>query len=361
MKPPMPRPGKNAVLAAVLTLLLAACGDAGDTPTVPTAQPGTSPGTSTPVPETQPPVTRPPTVDPAYDLQGHRGARGLRPENTLPAFETALDLRVATLEADLHFTADGRVVVWHDPVIDPSKCGVASTSPAGLPDPDDPETEASALAVRALTAEQLAGYRCDRNPDPGRFPQQNSAATDVAGDDYRIVTLDELFTFVSAYAAAPDKSPEQRANAEGVLFNLETKRVADDPSTIDDGFDGTQAGPFELAVLDVVAAAGTTDRVTVQSFDHRSLWAVAATGADVGLAALSSRNLPDFSDLAARGATVWSPNAALVSPASLGNAHAAALLVIPWTVNDRDDMQQLLDLGVDGIITDRPDLAPSRP
>ena len=69
--------------------------------------------------------------------------------------------------------------------------------------------------------------------------------------------------------------------------------------------------------------------------------------------------MPDFEELADRGATIWSPSASQVSPASLGNARRAGLAVIPWTINDPDEMQLLLDLGVDGLITDRPDLAPA--
>jgi glycerophosphoryl diester phosphodiesterase len=335
-----------------VALLLAACGDAAAPPSTQPATTVAGPGSTTTGPG---PAATP--VSSGYDLQGHRGARGLRPENTLPAFETALDLGVTTLEADLHFTADGQVVVWHDPAVDPAKCGLGPDAPAGLPDPDDPAA-GEALRVRALSAGELAGYRCDRNPDAGRFPDQRAAATDVAGDAFHIVTLPELFDFVARYAASPAKTAAQRSSAAQVRFNLETKRVAADPQTIDDGFDGEVAGPFELAVLDAISAAGVADRTTIQSFDHRSLWAVAGTGAEVGLAALSSRDLPDFAELAARGAIIWSPRDVLVSPASLGNAHAAGLMVIPWTVNDPSDMQRLLDLGVDGLITDRPDLAP---
>ncbi len=333
--------------AVIAVLVAAACGDAGTAPE-PTADP--SPATTA---TTAPAVT----TASAYDLQGHRGARGLRPENTLPSFEAALDLLVTTLEADLHFSADGQAVVWHDPVIDAGKCGVGPDAPAELPDPDAGESP----AVRELTAAELAGYRCDRNPDPSRFPEQVAAATAVAGDAYRIVTLKDLFDFVAEYAASSAKTDEQRANAALVRFNIETKRVADDPTTIGDGFDGATAGPFELAVLDAVTQAGVAERTTIQSFDHRSLWAVAATGAPVTLAALTSRGGPDFGELAERGAAIWSPRFTLVTPTSLAAAQTAGLAVIPWTVNEPADMQRLLDLGVDGLITDRPDLAPGWP
>ncbi|NIS31376.1 MAG: hypothetical protein GWO04_16165, partial [Actinobacteria bacterium] len=93
-------------------------------------------------------------------IQGHRGARGLRPENTLPAFETALDLGVGTLELDLHLSVDGVVVVWHDPVIDPAKCGAVTGSQPAPPDPDDPDTTEDELRVSALAIDELRGYRC---------------------------------------------------------------------------------------------------------------------------------------------------------------------------------------------------------
>ena len=87
-----------------------------------------------------------------FDAQGHRGARGLKPENTLPAFEAALDLGVDTLEMDLHLTRDGVVVVWHDPVLDPAKCDV------------DKNTSAETRLLSSHTLQQLQTYTFDRNP-----------------------------------------------------------------------------------------------------------------------------------------------------------------------------------------------------
>ena len=133
------------VLTLVLALTVASC--ASEQGSVDSADPN---------PESRPEVTD-------LDIQGHRGARGLRPENTLPSFELALDLGVTTLELDLHYSADGRVIVWHDPVIDPDKCGLSPTAAVGVPDPETSET--ADLAVRSLNAGQLADYSCDRNPD----------------------------------------------------------------------------------------------------------------------------------------------------------------------------------------------------
>ncbi|MDH3306966.1 MAG: glycerophosphodiester phosphodiesterase family protein [Acidimicrobiia bacterium] len=293
------------------------------------------------------------------DIQGHRGARGLRPENTLPSFEVALDLGVTTLELDLHLSADDRVVIWHDPVIDPAKCRLGAGAPAGLPDPET--AEASELAIRSLTAEQLAGYSCDRNPDANRFPEQRSDPAALAGSSYGIITLTELFSFVEAYSNSELKTSDQRQGAAEVGFNIETKRVPASPGTIGDDFDGLNPGLFERRVADDVNGAGVGARVTVQSFDHRSLRAIHAYDPDLRLVALTGDPVRDPGQYADWGATVWSPRASTVTEAALQAAHAAGLLVIPWTVNDPDEMAALVSLGVDGLITDRPDLALSEP
>src|SRR6266436_3300737 len=106
-----------------------------------------------------------------FDLQGHRGARGLKPENTLPAFEVAFDIGVTSVETDVHLTADGIPILIHDPSID-TLCrrlpGSARADPA------------SQRLVRALTLAQLRGYRADRNPDPGRFVHQDANVTPLA-------------------------------------------------------------------------------------------------------------------------------------------------------------------------------------
>ncbi|MFW2383930.1 MAG: glycerophosphodiester phosphodiesterase family protein [Acidimicrobiales bacterium] len=289
-----------------------------------------------------------------FDVQGHRGARGLRPENTLPAFEAALDLGVTTLELDLHFTADGQPTVWHDPVIQADKCGLNDGAPAAVPDPDDPATHEH-RAIARLTVEQLGWFECDRNPDVGAYPDQKAEASELAGYDYRVVSLAELIEFVQSYAESDLKTAAQRENAERVGFNVETKRRPDDPATIGDGFDGVNAGPFELALLDLVGRFELDDRVTVQSFDPRSLRAVHAVDPNIGLAALTFTST-DLDDLVADGVEVWSPRASNLTAQQITDAHDIGLEVIPWTVNDPVEMDELILLGVDGIITDRPDL-----
>ena len=288
----VPPVGSRWVWAIGLVLALAACGgdDSSQSTPTPTSTTGGPAATTT---------TRAAPAD--LDVQGHRGARGLKPENTLPAFEIALDLGVSTLELDLHFTADGQVVVWHDATIDKEKCRLAPDAPAGVPDPDDVLAPDEDRLVAGLDRAQLEGYRCDLNPSAAEYPEQNADPTAIAGDDYRIVTLGELFDFVDQYSRSSDKTAAQQANAAAVVFNIETKRKPDRPETIGDGFDGTVAGPFELAILSEITDRDLTDRVVVQSFDHRSLWAVHAENPAIRLAALSVRGAVDHADLAERG------------------------------------------------------------
>ena len=295
------------------------------------------------------------SVSDEFDVQGHRGARGLKPENTLPAFEEALDLGVATLELDLHFTADGQVVVWHDPVIESEKCGLAEGAPAGTPDPDDGGSRAEPL-IASLIVDQLRWFQCDRNPDPDAHPEQGTEETELAGGDFRIVTLKRLFEFVEEYANSEAKTSDQRANAAKVRFNVETKRRPESGQTIGDGFNGVDAGPFELALLDLIDRFGLGSRIVVQSFDHRSLWAVHAVDPEIRLSALTSNVPPDLAGLFANGASIWSPRATTLTETLITRAHAVGLRVIPWTVNDPLETTRLISIGVDGIITDRPDL-----
>ena len=295
-------------------------------------------------------------LPPEFDAQGHRGARGLKPENTLPAFETALDLGVTTLELDLHYTSDGVVVIWHDDKIENDKCGLDPNSTVETPDPDSLVKWGEGLLISNLTFAQVQAYRCNRNPDPDQFPAQSSTPTPLAGDDYGIISLEELFQFVQNYSTSDQKSSGQQANALQVMFNMETKRKADLSKAINDGFDGVNAGPFELEILRLVDEYDMADRVVIQSFDTRSLWAIRAINSTIQLAALTSRESADITGFAENGANIWSPNYNALTPALVSKAHKVGLLVVPWTVNETAVMHDLINMGVDGIITDRPDL-----
>lgn len=207
-----------------------------------------------------------------FDAQGHRGARGLRPENTLPAFEAALDLLVTTLETDLGLTADGVLMLNHDPNISAQRCRRL----------DDGELEEAPL-IRDLDAAAIQGdYACDGLLP--RFPEQRNdhalspvalayAETNELADPYVMPTLEQLFDFIDFYASyygdgegrSHAEASRRAANAARMRFNIEIKRNPLHPELTADG------AAFAASVIAAVETAEVEDRVVVQSFDHATL------------------------------------------------------------------------------------------
>ena len=284
----------------------------------------------------------------AFDLQGHRGARALAPENTLPGFARALSIGVTTLELDCGVTRDGVVVVSHNRALDP----------AITRGPDGQWLTAGPL-INAIDFAALAQFDVGRIR-PGsdyarRFPVQEGL------DGVRIPRLAEVFELAA------------RAGNRAVRFNIETK--------IDPSRPGETVGPgaFARALIAVARAHGMAARTTIQSFDWRTLAVVQAEAPEIATAYLSIQqsgedtiragapSSPWTADLRyadhgsvprmvkAAGGAIWSPYHGDLSPELLAEAHQLGLEVIPWTVNDRATMDRLISLGVDGIITDYPD------
>lgn len=274
---------------------------------------------------------------PRFDVQGHRGARGLVPENTLPAFERALQLRVDTLELDLHFTRDQQVVVIHDPTLTAGKCRRAAADVPDLP-----------AAIAGLTLKDLKrGYVCDGKQQ--EFPRQDPAFRgEIAGGDYTVPTLQAVFDLVAAFGRAADA-----AYARRVRFNAETKRVPFDPQHI-----GDDGEAFERAIARLIEQNGLVGRVTIQSFDHRSTLRVHQLNPAIETVVLTSTGNPVRPDLLAKEARAagWSPTFRFLDRDLVERAHRGGVRVIPWTVNDEPSMRALIQMGVDGIITDVPDV-----
>jgi glycerophosphoryl diester phosphodiesterase len=289
-----------------------------------------------------------------FDLQGHRGARGLRPENTLPSFEAAFEAGVTTVETDLHLTRDGVPVLCHDPVV---------TATLFRPAPPLP------LAVAALTLTELRQFQADRNPSQVRFPAQDPTATPVAlrfasergMDPHAVPTVRDLFDFAAAYAGPLGErvgvSDGRRQKAAAVRFDLELKRVPFYPETIGDGFDGRVPGQLEAVVAETLRAAGMAARTTVRSFDHRSVLLFKQLLPEVTGALLMAETAPlDPAGLARQvGAELYCPSYQFLDADLIGRAHAEGIRVVPWTVNVPDQWRRLIDWGVDGITTDFPD------
>jgi glycerophosphoryl diester phosphodiesterase len=286
----------------------------------------------------------------AFDLQGHRGARGLMPENTLEAFATALEIGVTTIELDLAMTKDGVLVVSHDSTLNPDHTR----------GPDGKFLDAQGPAIRALTRAEVTRYDVGRLK-PGTayaatFPEQRGI------DGARIPALTELFDLV------------QRRGAAHVRFNIETKLT---PTT---GTDTPDPETFAAAFAAAVRDAGLAARVSVQSFDWRTLVAMRRIAPEIERVCLTidggngdtlQRGRPGASPwtagfdidefggstprlVAAAGCAVWSPLFRNITPDALAEAKSLGLKVIPWTVNEPADMARLIGLGVDGIISDYP-------
>ena len=244
-------------------------------------------------------------------VHGHRGARAMRPENTLPAFEYAIGVGVDALELDMAVTKDDVLVVSHDPVINTAIC----TGP-GAPRP-----------IRELTLSELRQWDCGAKRNPAFATQ-----TPVPGT--RIPTLDEVLALGS------------RGKFD---FNIETKIFADHPEYT------PSPEKFARLVLDCVRRHGLESRIILQSFDFRTLHAMKALAPGIRLSALYENGPDNFVDVARRaGAGIVSPEKTLVTPQKVKAAHDAGLQCVPWTANTRAEWDALVAARVDAIISDDP-------
>lgn len=280
----------------------------------------------------------------AFDVQGHRGARGLAPENTLAAFRAALALGVSTLELDVGLTSDGHVVITHDRTLNPDITRDARGQWLPAPGP----------AVHALTLAAVQAHDVGRLKPGSRYAEGFPAQQPADGE--RIPTLAALFELLKARGDA-----RTRLNIETKLSPLAPAETAPPEAMVD-------------ALLAVIAQHGMAARVSIQSFDWRTLRLVQQRAPAITAVALSSRTtlqdgggtwtaglrLEDHGHSVPRlvkalGAPVWSPNQADLTQPLLAEAHALGLKVIPWTVNAPEAIERFIDWKVDGLISDHPE------
>jgi glycerophosphoryl diester phosphodiesterase len=287
----------------------------------------------------------------ALDLQGHRGARGLAPENTLAGFETALAVGVDTLELDVVLSSDDVPMVTHDRRLNPDLVRDRSGAWIGGPGP----------VVRERPSAALRDYDVGRIRPGSRLEATFPAQRPVDGQ--RIPTLDEVFERVAALGATQ------------VRFNVETKLSPLAPQ------ESADPERFATVIVQTLRRHGVMARTTVQSFDWRTLQAVQRLEPGLRTAYLSSQRSgfdtiraadplgspwtaglrwADHGSVAAMvkaaGGAIWSPAAADLDASTVARARGMGLRVVPWTVNEPSQMGTLIDWGVDGLITDRPDL-----
>jgi glycerophosphoryl diester phosphodiesterase len=282
------------------------------------------------------------------EIQGHRGARGLFPENTLPSFARAMAIGVSTLEMDVGLTKDGVLVVHHD----------LRLSPNTTRDARGQWLSQDAPTLRSLNFSQLARYDVGRIR-PGtayarRFPDQEGM------DGLRIPKLRDVIEAAEAQSH------------QTIGYNIETKL---NPLAPEDA-----ATPKEMvdALLTVLRETGIGARTTIQSFDFRSLARVQEEAPEIQTACLTDeetlmrghRGASPFTNgldidalktvpklVEAAGCRLWSPNHENLQAEAVAQAHDLGLRVVPWTVNSEARMRELIDSGVDGLISDYPDRA----
>jgi glycerophosphoryl diester phosphodiesterase len=250
------------------------------------------------------------------DVQGHRGARGLLPENTLPAFQRALELGVDTLEMDCGVTKDGVVVVHHDRRLNPD---VARG-------PDGKWVTSPAPTIRSLTFAELQRYDVGRLR-PGseyarRFPHQQ------AMDGTRIPRLEDVLKLKAK-------------------FNIETKLIPGAPEET--------VGPEEFARLLVAEIRKAKATATIQSFDWRTLKIVEREAPEIPTVYLTESADADPQTVQSAGGKIWSPNVKDLTQRKISIAKSFGMKIVAWTVNEPADIAAALDISIDGIISDYPD------
>lgn len=284
----------------------------------------------------------------AFDLQGHRGARGLAPENTIAGFAKALAIGVHTLETDIAISRDGVLLISHDP----------SLNPDITRGPDGQFLAARGPVIFHTPWAELQRYDVGRLRPGTRYAGQYPDQQPV--DGARLPALAELFALV------------KRAGDPKLRLALETKI---NPLAPDDT---AAPEPFARALVAAVRDAGLATRTSILSFDWRTLQTIQreapeiptvyltarqrwldnvgrgpATPWTAGLALADHGSVPKM--IRAAGGKVWSSFHGDLDAAQVKEAQALGLQVLAWTVNEPAQIEAMLDLGVDGIVSDRPD------
>ncbi len=262
------------------------------------------------------------------DIQGHRGCRGLMPENTLDAFQKALELGVTTLELDLAISKDHQVIVSHEPYFR----SAISLQPDGQEIPKESETE---FNMYRMDYDSIRMYDVGSKPDP-RFPERENRKA------YRPL-LKEVIELAKVYATK-NTSPIP-------YFNIEIKR-----SPMFDTIFHPDAESFADLVLEVVNQSGVKEKFIIQSFDLESLKLVHSKDPSIPLALLIEHELDYRQNIEKLGfiPAIYSCYFKLVTQELIDYCKANEMKLIPWTVNEYVDIQSMLDLQVDGIISDYP-------
>lgn len=267
-----------------------------------------------------------------FDKEGHRGCRGLMPENTIPAFKRAIDLGVTTLEMDAVITKDKQVILSHEPFFNHEITTKADGSFVK-------ESEEKSLNIYEMLYEQTQQFDVGLKPHP-RFPKQQKTKAHKP-------KLSTVIDSAEAYTKAKSLPPIQ--------YNIETKSTA-----ATDGIYHPKPEEFVDLIMSVIQEKKIEDRVIIQSFDIRTLQFIHKKYPGIRTAYLYEP--PSINSFNSRlkelgfTPTIYSPDYSTVTNAIVKECKELGIKLIPWTVNDLAKMKELKRMGVDGIISDYPDL-----
>ncbi|TGL33905.1 glycerophosphodiester phosphodiesterase [Leptospira koniambonensis] len=280
-------------------------------------------------------------IEGSLDLQGHRGARGLKPENTWPAFEEALSQGMTTIELDTVLTKDQKIIIHHDSESNPGLCSKKDGS------------EIISKSIYELTLAELKELDCGTKKNP-KFPEQIS----VPGTE--LLTIQEFFEKVQTW---------ERTGKRKVIpkFNIETKFPNDSDSQVSNEILEAHVN----LLIKAIETAKVVDRATIQSFYLPAISLAKKKNPRIKTSALfsltysqgaamkfgfgDSRRELVLNQTKELKADIISPYFLYVTDEFVSKAHSLGIKVIPWTVNDTGEMERLIRTGVDGIITDYPD------
>lgn len=267
---------------------------------------------------------------PAFDKEGHRGCRGLMPENTIAAMYKAIDIGVNTLEMDAVITKDGQVILSHEPFFSAS----IATRPDGT---RVTQQEERSLNIYGMTYAETQQYDVGVAVNPGFKDQQKMAATKPR--------LADVIDSVEAYIKKKGLKP--------VFYNIETKCS---PKT--DGNYHPAPDEFVTKLMEVINRKGIGARVIIQSFDFRTLQVINSKYPSIITAALvaDGKGFAEHIKLLGFKPDIYSPLYTFVKPEMVKECHDQKVRILPWTVNDKPTIEKLKEMGVDGIISDYPNL-----
>jgi len=263
-----------------------------------------------------------------FDIEGHRGARGLLPENTIPAFIKALELGVTTLELDTIISKDKKIVVSHDPFISSDICSFPNGKPL---------TEKDKLNMFEMNYSEISKFDCGSRGN-SRFPKQKKMKTNKA-------LLSQIVKETESYISK-NKLPL-------VQYNIETKSLPEG-----DGKFNPKPEEFVNLLYNELKTLNILDRTIIQSFDVRTLQVLKKLDPKVKTALLVENKESFFANLKKLGFNpdIYSPFYEFVTPEMIKELHGKNIKIIPWTVNTLEEMKKLKKMGVDGIITDYPNI-----